>query len=52
MTGFPKWGRLVGGQFRENGKKLYENYKMKHFKKDSSTYLIETFKKRPQHLFN
>ena len=27
MTGFPKWGRLVEGQFRENGQKLHENYK-------------------------
>ena len=27
MIGFPKWGRLVEGQFRENGQKLHENYK-------------------------
>ena len=28
MTEFPKWGRFVGGQFRENGQKLHENYKI------------------------
>ena len=31
MTGFPKWGRLVEGQSRENVQKLYENYKSNFF---------------------
>ena len=31
MTGFPKWGRLVGGEFRKNGQKLHENYKINIF---------------------
>ena len=25
-TGFPNWGRLVGGQLGQNGQKLHENY--------------------------
>ena len=25
---FPNWGRLVGGQFGQNGQKLHENYKI------------------------
>ena len=31
MTGFPKWGRLVEGQFGENGETLHENYKINIF---------------------
>ena len=29
---FPKWGRFVGGQFEQNGQKLYEDYKISIFK--------------------
>ena len=28
LSGFPKWGRLVGGQFGQNGQKLHENGKI------------------------
>ena len=31
MTGFPKLGRLVGGQFGQNGQKLHENDKIRIF---------------------
>ena len=31
MTGFPKWDRLVEGQFGENGETLHENYKINIF---------------------
>ena len=27
-SGFPNWGRLVGGQFGQNGQKPHENYKI------------------------
>ena len=28
LAGFSNWGRLVGGQFGQNGQKLDENYKI------------------------
>ena len=30
-TGFPKWGRLMGGQFGQNGQELHENDKISIF---------------------
>ena len=44
MSGFPKWSKLVGGQYGQNDQKLHEYYKINMFEANQweiqATFLV------------